>query len=292
MPELLWVLYSVGCLILAIIILLVAKKLFDLLTPYSVDVQLTEKDNPAIGIVLVGFLMGVTAIICAVFTGGETKGDLTFDLVIREVIEVVGYGALGMVCLFVAGIVNDKLILCKFSNRTEIVDNRNAAVGLVIAGTYIGSGLIIAGGIRGSVDPISMLIAFVAGQVTLVLFAFIYQKATTFDDHQELGENKNVPAGFAFGGNLVGYGLILMNAVRIPTANPSEAWGWSDCLVHFLYYAVTGCVLLVVTRIFTDRLFLPKAKIRHEIVVDRNLNAGILEASLAIAVGSVLVFCL
>lgn len=290
MSELLWVLYSVGYLILAIIILMVAKKLFDLLTPYSVDVQLTEKDNPAIGIVLVGFLMGVTAIICAVFTG-ETKGDPTFALFISEVGPVVLYGAIGMVCLFVAGIVNDKLILCKFSNRTEIVDNRNAAVGLVIAGTYIGSGLIIAGGIRGSVDIISMLVAFVAGQVTLVLFAFVYQKTTTFDDHQELGENKNVPAGFAFGGNLVGYGLILMNAVRIPT-EPSETWGWLDCLVYFLYYAVTGCVLLVVTRIFTDRLFLPKAKIRHEIVVDRNLNAGVLEASLAIAVGSVLVFCL
>jgi len=52
MTELLWVLYSTGYLIVAIVFLLLAKKMFDLLTPYSLNVQLTAKDNPAVGLLL------------------------------------------------------------------------------------------------------------------------------------------------------------------------------------------------------------------------------------------------
>jgi uncharacterized membrane protein YjfL (UPF0719 family) len=58
------------------------------------------------------------------------------------------------------------------------------------------------------------------------------------------------------------------------------------------YYAVAGLVLLIITRIINDRLFLPKAKISKEIVEDRNINAGLMEAGIALAMGSAMVFCL
>ncbi|MHC4703309.1 MAG: DUF350 domain-containing protein, partial [Planctomycetota bacterium] len=140
MTEFMWILYSTGYLLFAIIFLLVAKKLFDLFTPFSVDVQLTEKDNPAVGILITGFLLGVTAIICGVFIG-EGPDEPSLSAFLEEIGPVVIYGFIGMLLLFVAGIINDKIVLREFSNRKEIIESRNSAVAVIVAATYIGSGL-------------------------------------------------------------------------------------------------------------------------------------------------------
>ena len=289
MTELLWVPYSAGYLVFAIIFLLVAKKLFDLATPFSVNVQLTEKDNTAVGIIMAGFLLGVTAIICGVFVG-ESAETPSLAMFLEEIVPVIIYGGIGIVLLFLSGIVNDRIILRQFSNRKEIIESHNSAVAVVMASMYVGSGLVIAGGICGSVDIVSLLVSFAIGQIALVVFAFIYQKSTSYDDQKELGENKNIAAGIAFGGNLLAYSLILMKGVSMDAS--VEDWAWSDRLLNIAYYALAGCVLLLLTRIANDRLFLPKAKISKEIVVDRNLNAGFMEATLAVAMGVAMVCCL
>jgi uncharacterized membrane protein YjfL (UPF0719 family) len=254
-----------------------------------VNIQLTEKDNPAVGILMAGFLLGVTAIICGVFFG-DSVGTPSVAMFVEEIVPVIIYGGIGVVLLFLSGIINDKIILRQFSNRKEIIESHNSAVAVVMAATYVGSGLVIAGGICGSVDIVSLLVAFVIGQVTLVLFAIIYQKCTSYDDQEELGKNKNVAAGLAFGGNLLAYGLILMKGMSMEAG--VEDWTWPDRLLNIAYYVVAGLVLLLVTRIVNDHLFLPKARISKEIVEDRNLNAGLMEAALAIAMGAAMVCCL
>jgi uncharacterized membrane protein YjfL (UPF0719 family) len=277
-------------LVFAIVFLLVGKKLFDLLTPYSVNTQLTEKDNPAVGILVVGFLLGITAVMCGVFIG-EGPEVPSVEAFLDEIGPVAVYGFIGMFLLFIAGIVNDKIVLRKFSNQKEIIEFHNPAVAVIMAATYIGSGLIIAGGIRGSINIVSMLISFGVAQIALTIFAILYQIATKYDDQEEIGENKNLAAGFAFSGNIIAYSLILMKGVSMRT-DMLEEWGWADRLLNVGYYAVAGLVLLIITRIINDRLFLPKAKISKEIVEDRNINAGLMEAGIALAMGSAMVFCL
>jgi uncharacterized membrane protein YjfL (UPF0719 family) len=289
MTELLWVLYSAGYLVFAIVFLWVAKKLFDLATPFSVNVQLTEKDNTAVGILMAGFLLGVTAIICGVFIG-ESPELPSLAVFLEEIVPVCIYGGIGVVLLFISGIINDKIILRQFSNQKEIIESGNSAVAVVMAATYVGSGLVIAGGICGSVDIISLLAAFAIGQAALVVFAIIYQISTSYNDQKELGENKNIAAGLAFGGNLLAYSLILMKGVSMDAT--VQEWTWPDRLLNIAYYVLAGCVLLLLTRIANDRLFLPKARISKEIVTDRNLNAGFMEATLAIAMGVAMVCCL
>jgi len=289
MTELSWVLYSTGYLVFAIVFLLIAKKLFDLATPFSVDVQLTEKDNPAVGILMTGFLLGVTAVICGVFMGPAPEKP-SFAAFGEEIVPVAIYGGIGMVLLFISGIINDKVVLREFSNRKEIIESRNSAVAVMMAATYIGSGLIIAGGICGSADIVSLLVTFAIGQAAMVVFAIIYQFATSYDDQKELGENKNVAAGIAFGGTLLAYSLILMKGMSLDDA--AAEWAWPDRLLNIAYYAVAGCVLLLITRVINDHLFLPKARLSKEIVEDRNLSAGLMEAGLAIAMGAAMVFCL
>ncbi len=290
MADLMWITYSVGYLAFAVIFLLVGKKFFDLLTPYSVNVQLTHKDNVAVGVLVVGFLLGLACIICGVFAGDGAE-EPSLAVFLNELIEVGLYGLLGMVLLFGAGIINDKVVLRQFSNQTEIVESGNVAVAVIMAATYVGSALMIAGGIQGCIGVSSMLISFGVGQIALTLFAGLYQLITRYDDQKELGEKQNVAAALAYGGNLVAYGLILMKGLSMDPSQ-AEVWTWQDRLIHAGYYAVVGGVLLIITRIINDMLFLPKAKLSQEIVEDRNLNAGLMAAALALSMGAAMVFCL
>ena len=288
MTYLSWSLYAAAWLAVALVFLFGAKKLFDLLTPYSLDVQLTEKDNPAIGLVLSGFLIGVAAIICGTFAGDG--GDaVSLALFLSEIGGVALYVVIGMALLFFAGIVNDKLVLHRFCSQHEIVEERNMGVAAITTAAYISSGLIIGGGITGSFSLGTALLPFIAGQIGLVLFALLYQKLTSYDDQKEISEKKNTAAGVAFAGNLLAYGIILMKGVSMGGEGVEMR---IDRLWHFLYYAIIGCLLLALVRFVTDRVFLPKEKLSKEIVEDQNLSAGFLEAGLALAISAVLVVCL
>ena len=138
---------------------------------------------------------------------------------------------------------------------------------------------------------VSALLSFAIGQVAFVAFGLLYQLLTKYDDEEEISKNKNLAAGIAFAGNLLAYGMILMRGLRIDDA-VVETWSLEDRCLNALYYALAGCVLLIVARVITDRAFLPGGKVSEEIVRDRILNAGYMEAALALSVGAVLVFCL
>ena len=55
MIELSYFLYGFTYVLSGLAMLYVAKTAFDFATPYKLNVQLTERDNPAIGVVLSGF---------------------------------------------------------------------------------------------------------------------------------------------------------------------------------------------------------------------------------------------
>lgn len=288
MEELTWMVYASGYVLVAMVLLWFSKKLFDVLTTYSVERQLTEKDNPAVGLLLTGFFLGVIAVLCGVFMG-ENEGALTAEAFLGELGPVVLYAFLGMLLLFLAGVINDKAILHSFDNEREIIEGKNTAVAVIMFATYVGSGLVIAGGIHGCTSMLAGVIGFAAGQLALIGFAALYQRSTGYDDQKEIGENKNLAAGTAFAGNILAYSIILMKGLTMRSGELTGVW---DRIWHFGYYAVAGGVLLIVTRVINDRVFLPSARIRDEIVQDRNINAGYMEATLAIGMGVILVVCL
>ena len=290
MTEIYWVLYSAGYLIFAVIFLLFAKKLFDVLTSYSVNTQLTAKDNPAVGLLLSGFMIGITAILCGVLTG-DSPEEPNWANFSQDLVPILIYGVMGLIMLFLAGILNDKIVLRQFSNHKEIVDNQNSAVAVIMAATYIGSGIIIAGGISSSLDIKSAVLAFVIGQFAFILFGILYQVVTKYDDQEEIGKHKNLAAGIGFAGNLIAFSMILMRGLKVDI-ELVVTWNMADRCINALYYAIAGSALLVIVRFITDRVFLPRAKISEEIVRDRNLNAGYVEATLALSVGAILVVCL
>jgi uncharacterized membrane protein YjfL (UPF0719 family) len=125
----------------------------------------------------------------------------------------------------------------------------------------------------------------------MTLYAIIYQKVTRYDDQEQLGKKKNIAVALAFSGNLLAYSLILMRGMLVPAAQAAE-WTLLDRLEHFGYYAISGCVLLLVSRVLCDKLILPKIKLHEELIVDRNINAGLMESAVALSLGLILTFCL
>jgi uncharacterized membrane protein YjfL (UPF0719 family) len=296
MPEeLTWILYGGGYVLVSLVFLYLGKLIFDVVTPFKLDTQLTEKDNPAMGIVLTGFLLAVIIVICGVMTSdGETSEGgkavvLTFSNFVMELVPVVMYTLVGMVFLLLSAVINDKLILREFSNTHEVAERKNCGVAVIIAAGFLGSGLVIAGAIQGSLDWISALVGFVVGQVLLVFFALIYQRATSYDDQKELHQRQNLAVGLAFAGNLLAYSLLLMKGL---TMSGGELEIIQDRLWHFGYYAMAGAVALPCLRVVNDKLFLPGVNLADEVADDKNINAGLLEAGLAIAMAAILITCL
>ena len=288
MIELSYLLFGSGFVVAALLMLYLAKAAFDFATPFKLSLQLTEKDNPAMGILLAGYLFGVLAVLCGTFIG-EGEGSMNLDGFLTDMGPTALYGVIGMGLLLLAGIINDKFILREFSNTDEIVKKQNKSVSVVMASGFLGSGLIIAGGLLGSEDILSMLLAFGLGQLALVLFAVIYQKATSYDDQIELGERQNLACGVAFAGNIIAYSLLLMKAL---TMGSDDIQSLTDRLSYFAYYAISGAVLLPILRFINDIAFLPNAKLTDEIANDQNLNAGLMEACLGISMAIVLIITL
>lgn len=257
------------------VLLLLAKWMNDLLTPYNLTAELVKRDNVALGISAAGYFLA-TAIVFVGATLGPSKGLLT------DLVAVGGYSALGILFLNTARVILDKFILTRFATLKEIVEDRNCGVGAVRAGVYIATGLIAAGSVSGQGGGVlTAIVFFVLGQLCLVAFARLYDLITPYDLHHEL-ESDNVAAGVAFGGTLIAIGIITANAV----AGDFVAWGPS--LLWFAEVVIIGMVVLPIVRLLMDRLVITGEDLNQEIVRDRNIAAGLLEMTVAVSFATVI----
>ncbi len=304
--------YTAGLVLLTAGLLLAARVAYVRLSRFDAEHELTTADNPAVGTSLFGFLAGVV-IVLASLLGSESLADpnepaeLAWDLV-----EVALYGLVSIVLLKLSGWINDKVILLGFENRKELVDDRNVGAGAVLCGTYIASGLVLAGAFAGRIDPsvlppdlgrgevflreLGTAVAFFAlGQVVLALYGFVYSKLSKVNVHKAIEgdyvkdgvkHGGNLAAGLAFGGHLVAIGLLLWSGARHDFVN------WPQNLTWFGVAAGVGVVALPVWRLFVDHVLMGKADLAREIYEDRNVNAALLETSallgLAVALALVL----
>ena len=264
-------------------VLLTAKLIKDAFTPYRIDEQLSEKDNPAFGLVLAGYFIGVTAILL-----GATHGEDPLDISAWELASILfidlAYALGGICALLVGRVILDRVALSRFDMSKEVLQDRNLGSATVEAGCFVATGLTIAGAVQGEGGGlVSALIFFLLGQLVLVLFTTVYQFAVPYDVHGEI-ENDNVAAGVALGLNLVAMGIILLKGTA------GDLYSWQDKLVWFGIDVAAGIALLVSLRRVTDVLFLPGSTLSEEIVRDRNLNAAWLEGTLSVCVAAIIFF--
>ena len=186
--------------------------------------------------------------------------------------------------LYIAHLVNDKLILHNFKNIKELVDDKNVGTGAVQAGSYIASGLIIAGSIHGEGGGLITAVAFFAlGQIALIIFSKIYDLITSYDVLDEI-EKDNYSAGVAFSGTLIALGIILAKAAS------GDFVSWEYNLTSFAIYALIAFILLPVFRVIIDKLVITNADLNKEISVDKNVGAGFLEFGTTVGFAAILFF--
>ena len=273
---------------MSLALLVMAKLVQDLLTPYKIGQQLTSKDNVALALSISGYYLGVIIVFLgAVFQpdAGPVGDNLGFTSDYwQEVLNVLIYSAVGIVILNVARIVVDRVVLYQFSTEKEIIEDRNAGTGAVEFGVYVAVSLVIAGSISGEGGgPEHSLVFLALGLATLVLYTLFYELTTPYKIHDEI-ELNNASVGVALGGNLIAIGIISLKAIA------GDFVGWSEALAGFITFALLGFILLLVVRRLADLVLFPRVKISNELAVDQNLGVGLIMASVVISVSAILFF--
>lgn len=296
-----------GFVVLGFLVLTLAKIAKDFLTPYKVDEQLTQKDNPALGLSMTGYFLGVVIIFLgALCESEEGLESYSFSAYGSDLLEVFLYSLGGILLLNLSRVIVDKLILRHFSTKKEIIEDRNTGTGAVEFGNYVASGLIIAGALNGEIlvdlggevagaaeaagpawwmGPWLALLFFLLGEVGLVLFVFFYQLFTRYNIHAEI-EKDNTAAGVALAGNMIAIGVILLKGLK------GDFIGYAANITNFAVYAVAGCILLFLVRWIADLFMLPGATFDEEISKDRNLSAAWIESAVVIGSACIIFFSL
>lgn len=243
---------------------------------YDVHSELVDQDNVAVATTLAGYYLAVTLVFAGAYLG-PSRGLLT-DLTV-----VGGYTLLGIVLVNIARIINDKFLLHRFCVRTELLENRNLGVGVVLLGNYLAAGLVVAGAVHGEGGgPVTAIVFFLVGQLALVLFTWIYDLITPYSLHDELAAG-NVAAGIGFSGALIAIGMIVMNAVS------GDFVSWMSNGTDLAIQISVILIYLPLVRLFFDKVMLPGADLNREILEDRNIGAGILEFASAVGFSAVLI---
>lgn len=259
-------------------IFFLAKWINGLVSSFNLDEQLTEKDNVAAAISVGGYFIGITIIFAGALSG-PSAGTLGVDIAV-----VTGYTIGGIALLIISRIINQKLILYKFSTVKEIIEDQNPGTGVVEAGSYVASALIIAGSIHGEGGgPLITLVFYAIGQACLVLFGLLYAKITPYSLHDEI-EQDNVAAGLGFAGGLVAIGIILMRAVS------GDFVSWSADLTAVAIDVVIVFIYIIGVRFIFDKFILRNSDLMTEISKDKNIGAGLLEMLVAICFAVALFF--
>ncbi|MCF8372489.1 MAG: DUF350 domain-containing protein [Bacteroidales bacterium] len=238
--------------------------------------ELVEKDNFAFAIAHAGYFVGLLLAIGSAIIGPSNG-------LVNDLIDIFMYGIIAIVLLNISLIINDKVILRRFSLTKEIITDRNEGIGVVQAANAIATGLIIMGAVSGEGGGIVTALVFWAiGQVVMILTTRVYNWITPFDIHEQL-EKDNVAVGIGYAGALVALG----NLIRFGLMGDFHSW--EITLSNVGIDVVIGLLLLPVVRFLTDKILLPGQKLTDELLQDKpNLGAGLIEAFAYIG-GSVLI---
>jgi len=124
----------------------------------------------------------------------------------------------------------------------------NRALACIEGGMYVGSGFIIAAVMQAETFVLS-LIFFGLGELAMVLFSFLYQYWTKFDDRRAV-EQKNIAAGLHWGMSQAALGLLLARAIYLSNSVSAPAGLWllptlkdNRCCGHRLSFSASGLLL-------------------------------------------------
>lgn len=258
----------------ALVLLGLARVVQQWLYGQTLRVMLTENDNPAMGIVVAGYLFGV------IWTITVLLGTLSHDVVV-DIRHVLLYGCVGIVLLTGAALGTCRIFLGM--RMQEQLAARNVAAAIVVAGVYIATSLTYSGGLVGEGGGFwILLLFFLFGQVALLGITYAFRWLTRYDDVQEIASG-NVAAALALAGLLIAVGLIVRRAIA------GDYLGFLPSLGSFLLALLLAVVLYPVRQVVVQWIILGgpihwrASLLESEIAHDKNVAAGLLEATAYVA---------
>lgn len=211
--------------------------------------------------------------------------------------EILLYGAVASAFVFVASIVNDKIITDDVDDNAEIRDRGNLSVAVVDASAAIATGFITAASFsaNGESPWYAPAVFFVLGQAALIASAKLFMKVSGIQSTWFLGLSSdrsptqsvgNLAAGISLGGMLIATGITLRNAISGPFI------GWTEDLLSFAVSYAVGMAVLFSVAVFVPRMFFGNARQRFGDEIFRNnaafsLFTATFKIILALAVGMV-----
>ncbi|MEN6438691.1 MAG: DUF350 domain-containing protein [Syntrophobacter sp.] len=251
------------------------KLLDDRRTPFSEDELMLSGNNMAVSLRKSGIYLGLALGLAGTFFG-RSQG------LYNDLVNFALAGVSLMVLLFVAFIVNDKVIL-RMVDGDKAVSEGNTAVGIVEFASYVASGIIMHGVFSG--DGGGILVAagfFLLGQAALVIAFYLLEAITPRNICEEIEVKQNTAAGMDVAGMLIALAIILRASLAGPFA------GWLPGLWGFGLYFVAGVLALLLFRFLAGLIFLPRASYDYEIAVDQNLSVAALSSGVQIGLALII----
>jgi len=279
MNELLYSLIETVAYLASAFVLFFIGKIAYQLVHRKIDVkeELVKKDNLAFSLAQTGYYIGLLLSIGGAIVG-ESAG------LIPDLIDIGIYGLLSIVLLNLSVIINDKILLARFSVYKEIVEDQNAGTGIVEAASAIGTGLIILGAVYGEGGGIETAVAFwLAGQLALILTSKVYNIIVPYNIYEHI-EKDNVAVGIGTAGAMIAIANLIRDAIM------HDFTDWGSMFIDMGIDIGVGLIFLPIVRFLTDKILLPGEKLTDEIVNQEkpNIGAAIIEAFAYIG-GSILI---
>jgi uncharacterized membrane protein YjfL (UPF0719 family) len=254
----------------AVVLLVLARWVQQWLYGQTLHAMLTEDDNPAMGITIAGYLLGVF------WTVTVLLGNLQYEL-LPDIGNVLLYGGVGIVLLTVVALGTCRVFLG--TSVQQQLAARNVAAALVVAGVYIATSLTYSGTLSGTGGGFwIMLLFFLLGQLALLGITYAFRWLTSYDDVQEIAAG-NIAAALALMGLLIAVGLIVRRAVS------GDYTGFFHSLGSFLLALLLALVFYPVRQVLVQWILLGGPMHWHhslldsEIAQDKNVAVGLLEAT-------------
>jgi uncharacterized membrane protein YjfL (UPF0719 family) len=279
--------YDLALLVVLLIATWIGKLINDLLTrQYKTDEEIVGKNNAAVGVAMAGYYLGLMIAIAGVVLGPESHNFW------KDLLNTGIYSIVAIILMNISRVICDKLILYKFDDQKELVEDQNVGTGAVMAGTYLATGFIISASVSGEVSGewwkglLSCIIFFVIGQIVLILAGLWYRLLVRYDVHKVIEESNNAAAGMSFGGFMFAVGYIAS------TAMSGESLSWMADIVSFVLYVIVALIFLSIGYWITDVLFLPKATMSDEVGKQGNIAASALSVAVNIGIAILIVHVL
>jgi len=250
----------------AFVLLVIAKWAYTgLYRRVDLKQELFDENNVALAVSTAGYLFGIVLALGGVLSG--PSGGWLADLQ-----AIALYGVMTIAMMLVASWLCEKVLLSRFNNTKEVVEDQNLGTAFVEAGVHIANGLILLA-IQQGAGPWWVGVVFWAlAQGVLMILGLLYEKATPHSIHDEL-EKDNAAVGLALAGALVGMG----NIISLAVAGDFVTWG--DSLITFGADVAFGLLILLIIKRLTDVLLAPGVSLAAQQTHEKpRIGAGLLEA--------------